>query len=484
MSAGSRWEAVIGLEVHVQLATASKLFCRCEARFGAPPNTLVCPVCTAQPGALPTLNAAAVRLGALAGLALGCKIDERLRFERKHYVYPDLPKGYQITQLARPLCSGGALRVEGDDGEVFEVSIPRAHLEEDAGKIVHPDGGDGVHVDLNRAGTPLLEIVSGPDLRSPEQALAYLKTLRRTLRDLGVSRADMEKGGFRCDVNVSLRPRGDELLGTRTETKNLNSFRFVAGAIGAEIARQTERLEAGGTVVQQTLGYDPKSGRTHPLRDKEDARDYRYLPEPDLPDYVIKREDVEALRASLPEAPEVRRARFVGEWDLPVAEAEALVAERALAEFFEAVARASERPRQSAHWVLNECLRLCKEQGVGIAELSVRPERVAELVGLVTQGLLSVAAGRVVLRALAERPEAAARQLAEELDLLQQSDGAALAKLVEQLLSAEQDLVRRYREGDTAVLDALLGSAMKAGGGKTNPSALRALLLEKLGAAD
>jgi len=485
----TRFEPVIGLEVHVQLATASKLFCRCEARFGAPPNTLVCPVCTGQPGVLPVLNRAALRLGVSAGLALGCRVDPATKFDRKNYFYPDLPKGYQISQFDRPLCRQGRLEFERP-GEAAPrvVSITRAHLEEDSGKIIHPDGLDLSLVDLNRAGVPLMEIVSGPDLRSPEEASLYLQALRRLLRYVGVSECDMEKGSFRCDANVSLRAIGTKAFGTRTEIKNLNSFRFVMQALSAEIDRQGALLERGGKVVQETMAFDPDSGRTAPMRSKEEAHDYRYFPEPDLPifevDAALAPESVESLRAALPESPTDRARRFREALGLPAHDVEALVAERSLADYFEtalAAAGAGIQPSAVAGWVQTDVLRLCNERKLPLERLAVTPQRLGGLVRLVEDGQLSTQAARQVVLAMEDRPGTPAREVAEGLDLLQLSDEAELSRIVGEVLAREDELVRRYRSGKTGVFNALLGAVMKASRGRGNPALVRAMLERRLG---
>ena len=476
----SRYEPVIGLEVHVQLGTASKMFCRCEARFGAAPNTLVCPVCAGHPGTLPVLNGEAVRLGVLAGLALSCDIDAVTRFDRKNYFYPDLPKAYQITQFDHPLCRDGVLRVEAGACEPFEVSITRAHLEEDSGKIVHPEGMDISLIDLNRAGTPLLEIVSGPDMHSAEQARAYLQELQRVLRHVGVSDADMEKGQFRCDANVSLRPIGREAFGTRTETKNLNSFGFVAGALQAEMIRQGALLDAGEEVLQLTMGFNPDTGLTHALRSKEEAHDYRYFREPDLPSFAIDPAWVQSLADELPELPGARRRRYLDELQLPPKQVEALLADKSLADWFDAAAEASGSPKQAANWLFTEVLRLVNEQKRPLHELALTPERLAGLLTLVDVGAVSVQAGRLIVTALEEQPEQDARALAEALDLLQVSDDSALAGMVDEVLTEESDLVTRYREGNTALLNALLGAVMKKSRGKANPGSARELLAARL----
>jgi aspartyl-tRNA(Asn)/glutamyl-tRNA(Gln) amidotransferase subunit B len=483
-----RREPVIGLEVHVQLATRSKLFCRCEARFGAPPNALVCPVCSGQPGTLPVLNAEALRLGILAGLALGCRIAARTKFDRKNYFYPDLPKGYQISQYDQPLCSGGELDFEAPDGrggrEERRVRLVRAHLEEDSGKIVHPDGMSLSLVDLNRAGVPLMEIVSQPDLRSPDEAAAYLQALRRTLRFAGVSECDMEKGSFRCDANVSLRPVGSTTFGTRCEIKNLNSFRFVTQALAAEIERQTALLDAGGRIVQSTLAFDPALLRTAPTRTKEEANDYRYFPEPDLPAFEVDPVLVESLRATLAgRDPASRRRRYVTELLVAPQHADALLEEPERAEYFEAAVAAAGAavPASSiASALLTDVLRLANDRRRELPELAVTPARLAELLGLQASGALSVQAMRNVIVEMEARPGVPARAVAESLDLLQVSDAGELERVVADVLREQADMVARYRAGKTGLFHALLGAVMKASGGKTNPATVRELLTRAL----
>jgi aspartyl-tRNA(Asn)/glutamyl-tRNA(Gln) amidotransferase subunit B len=481
-AAATRREPVIGLEVHVQLATRSKLFCRCEARFGAAPNTLVCPVCTAQPGTLPVLNRQALRLGVLAGLALGCEIAPRTRFDRKNYFYPDLPKGYQISQYDRPLCSGGALDFEAPDGAggrvARRVRLVRAHLEEDSGKIVHPAGMDLSLVDLNRAGVPLLEIVSAPDIRSPDEAAAYLQALRRTLRFAGVSECDMEKGSFRCDANVSLRPAGSREFGTRCEIKNLNSFRFVQQALAAEMRRQAAILDAGGRIVQSTLAFDPDRGRTAPVRTKEEANDYRYFPEPDLPEFDVDPAWIAELRQALQGRDPGRRRQAWLAQGVAAQHADALLEEPERAEYFEAArAAAPGVPAASvAGAVLVDALRLANERRLTLPELAVTPARLGQLLALATSGALSVQAMRTVIVEMEARPGESARAVAEALDLLQVSDAGRLERVVAEVLAREADMVARYRSGKTGLFNALLGSVMRASGGKANPATVRALL--------
>ncbi len=484
-----RREPVIGLEVHVQLATRSKLFCRCEARFGAPPNSLTCPVCSGQPGTLPVLNAEALRLGVLAGLALGGRIATRTKFDRKNYFYPDLPKGYQISQYDQPLCEGGELAFDAPDGRggraERRVRLVRAHLEEDSGKIVHPDGMALSLVDLNRAGVPLLEIVSQPDLRSPDEAAAWLQALRRTLRFAGVSECDMEKGSFRCDANVSLRPVGEKAFGTRCEIKNLNSFRFVTQALAAEIERQTAILDGGGRVVQSTLAFDPVRLRTAPMRTKEEAHDYRYFPEPDLPVFEVEPAWVESLRAPLAgRDPGSRRRRYVDELGVAPQHAEALLEEPERAEYFEAAvaaAGAGVPAATIASALLTDVLRIANDRRRALPDLAVTPARLAELLGLVAGGALSVQAMRSVVVEMEARPGTPARAVAEALDLLQVSEAGELERVVADVLRQEADLVARYRAGKTGLFHALLGAVMKASGGRANPATARELLTKALG---
>ena len=479
-AAAATREAVIGLEVHVQLDTVSKLFCRCRSRFGAPPNTDICPVCTGQPGSLPVLNEDALRRGVLACLALGSVVDDTTAFDRKNYAYPDLPKGYQITQVARPLGRGGRLTYHLPDGAARTLTLERLHLEEDAGKTLHPPEEAVSLVDLNRAGRPLLEVVTAPTITSPAEAVAALRALRRLLRHAGVARCDMEKGAFRCDVNVSLRG-ADGAPGTRTEVKNLNSFRFVGGALEAELTRQGALLDAGEEVRSETLGYAPDTGRTHALRDKEAGRDYRVFPEPDLPPVALDPAWVAALGETIPELPEARRARYVETLGLPPRDADALLDEPGLALLFDEAVERTGLPKPTANWTLVELRRLASERGCAVDALSLSAERLAELVTLVDAGAVSVGVARELAAALEERPELTARELAEERDLLQVTDEAALRTVVEAVVARETELVERYRGGHPGPLDALLGAALAETGGRGAPRTLRRLLEERLG---
>jgi aspartyl-tRNA(Asn)/glutamyl-tRNA(Gln) amidotransferase subunit B len=481
MSARDRYEVVIGLEVHVHLATESKLFSPAPVRYGDPPNHAVHPLDLGLPGVLPVINRRAVELGIRAALATHCKVHPRSIFARKNYFYPDLPKGYQISQYEEPLATGGFLDVDDGDASV-RIGLTRIHMEEDAGKSIHDAaiaGDDGSHVDLNRAGVPLLEIVSEPDLRSPEQASAYLKKLRALLRWAGVSDADMEKGQFRCDANVSLRPRGEAKLGTRTELKNLNSFRFVEEALHAEIERQAELLDAGGRVVQATLHYDPERRRTRPMRLKENADDYRYFPDPDLVPLVIADAQIEAVRRDLPELPEDRRARFESEYGLSAYDARLLTESRALADFFESAARASGKPKSIANWMLRDVLAQLKEREQEIDACALAPEALAQLVELVESGRVTAASARPLVAELVQRggdPEA----LVRERGLEAVSDTGLLEAAADEVIAANENVAAQVRAGEAKGLNFLMGQVMKRMQGKADPKAVREILARKL----
>jgi len=476
-----KYEPVIGLEVHAQIHTASKMFCSCpvaEDTGNLPPNSYVCPVCTAMPGVLPVINRRAVEIAMVTGLALHCAVSPLTRFARKSYFYPDLPKGYQISQyppVFAPLAVNGYLDVESEAGP-RRIRINRAHLEEDTGKLAHVDGAS--LVDFNRAGVPLLEIVSEPDLRSVEQVRDYATKLHSILVYLGVSSGDMEKGVMRFEANVSVRPAGSDLLNPRHEIKNLNSFRALARSVAYEIEEQIRTLEGGGTVTQQTMGWDEARGVTVPQRGKEYADDYRYFPEPDLPLLEISREWVEELRANLPELPEARRSRFVGDYGLSDYDAGVLVAGKAIADYYEAtVAAAAGRadPKAVANWVTGELFRLMKEAGRAIEAVPVSPQALAELIGLVEEGTINLNTGKEVLAEMAASGRSA-RRIVEERGLAQISDTAALEAIVAQIVEQHPTQVNQYLEGKEQLLGWLMGQVMKATRGKANPQAVQELL--------
>lgn len=474
------YEAVIGLEVHVQLATASKLFCSCSTTFGQAPNTNVCEVCAGMPGALPTLNRQAVHYAALVGLAVNCALNRRSVFARKNYFYPDLPAGYQISQFDLPICEHGYLDIE-IDGVGKRVGITRIHMENDAGKNIHAQGENASYVDLNRAGTPLVEIVSEPDMRSAAEAVAYLKALYGIVTYLGVCDGNMEEGSFRCDANVSLRPAGAAALGTRTELKNLNSFRNVQRAIEYEIARQQDVLDDGEKVVQETRLYDAVKNITASMRSKEEAHDYRYFPDPDLLPVEIGAEELERWRAELPELPRERARRFVRMTALPEAEAEVLAQSRALADFFEAAAQKADA-RKVANMILGPLLRECNARNASLAECAhwpMRPEALAELVRIVDQGLISAKIANDIFGELFESgamPEA----YVKEKGLAQISDSSALEAAVDAVIADNPAEVAAYKGGKTKLIGFFVGQIMRATKGKANPALVNELLNKKL----
>ncbi len=470
------WETVVGLEVHVQLLTATKMFCGCSAKFGDPPNTNVCPVCLGLPGALPVPNEQAVRLAVRAALALGCTVHPRSIFARKHYFYPDLPKGYQISQFEEPLATGGALRVVSPERGPITVRLKRLHLEEDAGKSFHDRVPGATAVDFNRSGMPLVEIVCEPDLRSPAEARAYLTTLKQVLRYLEVSDCNMEEGSLRVDANLSIRPAGSSELRTRTEVKNLNSFSGVEHALAAERARQVAATERGEAIVQTTMLFDAASGAVRPMRSKEEARDYRYFPEPDLPPLVLTEKWLAAERAALPELPAMKRERFVQQYALPPADAAVLTASRELGEYFERVVTTGVAAKDAASWVMNDLLSLSPDG----ASLPLPPERLGEVIGLVAGGKVSRQAARRVLSEMVTAPREAALAVAERLGLLQVSDAGAIDGWVRETLAAHPAEVARYRKGETKLLGFFTGQVMKRSKGKADPAAVNAALVAAL----
>jgi aspartyl-tRNA(Asn)/glutamyl-tRNA(Gln) amidotransferase subunit B len=481
------YELVIGLEVHAQLRTRSKLFSPAPVQYGAEPNHSVSPVCLALPGVLPVLNRQAVVCAVLAGLATHCTIHRRSVFARKNYFYPDLPKGYQISQFEDPIATEGwvEIAVDGPDGEVVtrRIRLTRIHMEEDAGKSIHDDavaGSDATLVDLNRAGVPLVEIVSEPDLRSSAEAGAYLRTLRSILRYIDVSDADMEKGNFRCDANISLRRRGETELGTRTELKNLNSFRFVESAIDAEARRQAEVLNAGGEVVQATMAYDADSDRTRVLRSKEDAHDYRYFPDPDLIPLVIPEEQIAELRASLPELADEKCRRFETEHGLVESDARLLSATRELGEFFEAAARDHGDARSVANWLLRDVQKALGELSLSLEDSRLTPALLAQLIRLVDEGRTTVKGANTLLPELL-RDGGDPAALVAERGLEAVSDVGVLGAAVDAVIAEHPDNVEKYRAGEQKVLNFLMGQVMRRTGGKADPAAVRELLIERLG---
>ena len=477
----TRYEPVIGLEVHAHLRTATKIFCGCRNRFGDAPNTNVCPVCLGLPGALPALNREAVSLAVRAALATQCTVHETSVFARKNYFYPDLPKGYQISQYERPLATGGHVDIPARGG-LRRVRLLRIHMEEDAGKLLHeghPWSSEKSGVDFNRSGVPLIEIVSAPDLTSAEEAHDYLTALRALLVYAGVSDGNMEEGSLRCDANVSIRPRGAETLGTRAEIKNLNSFRNVARAIQHEVARQAAVVESGGRVVQETRLWNADRGETVSMRSKEDAHDYRYFPEPDLPPLVVDERWRETVRASLPELPAQKRRRFVEEYQLPDYDAGVLTLSPEVAEYFEEVARASGSPKAASNWVMTAVLHKMKDDERPLGRSPVTPQRLAELVSLVEAGTISSTSAKDVFERMWATGEGA-RAIVEREGLAQVSDEALIQAAVDEVVAGSPDQVATYRKGKASTLGWFVGQVMRKTGGKANPQLVNALLKKAL----
>ena len=467
------FEPVIGLEIHVQMDTKTKLFCSCPVEFGAEPNSNVCPVCLGLPGSLPVINKRAVEFAIRAGLALNCQINMRSVFARKNYFYPDLPKGYQISQYEEPIAVNGWLEVGGK-----KVRIRRLHIEEDAGKNIHE--GSKTYVDLNRAGTPLMEIVTEPDIDSPQMAREFLEKLRNIMRYIGVSRADMEKGQLRCDINISIRPKGSKELGTRVEIKNVNSFRFVQKAIESEIERQIKLLLSGEKIVQETRTFDPSTGITHTMRTKEEAEDYRYFPEPDLLPLVIPPQWLEEIKANMPELPEERLERFIKELGLDQYSAKVLTDNKELGDFFEESLRYyGQDPKLTANWLLNDLLGSLSEAGKDIESSPVSPQSLAELVKLIKENVLSSKLAKEVIKEMVATGKSPS-QIVEEKGLKQISDEGQIRSMIEEVLRENSKEVERFKAGEEKIFGFLVGQVMKKAKGKANPQLVNKLLREML----
>jgi len=476
-----RFEPVIGLEIHAHLLTASKMFCGCSTQFGAEPNTHVCPVCLGLPGALPVLNRAAVDDAIRAALPLSCTVHETSIFARKNYFYPDLPKGYQISQYEQPLATAGVVELPGDKRR-RRVGITRVHLEEDAGKSLHegfPDSDRKTYVDYNRSGVPLIEIVSDPDLTSAADAADFFSRLRAMLVWLGVNDGNMEEGSLRCDANVSVRPFGAATLGTKTEVKNLNSFRFLQKALEHEIDRQIAVLREGGRVVQETRLWDAAGGRTISMRSKEEAHDYRYFPEPDLPPVAVTADRVARIRAAMPELPDARRQRFVEQYALPDYDAGQLTQARGLADYFEAAVHAGAPAKAASNWIMGELARKLKEQNADIVSAPLTPPRLAGLIALIDRGAISGPMAKDVFEKMYASDRTADAIVAAE-GLAQIDDESQIAGLVADVLARHGDAVTQYRGGKTTTFGFLVGQVMKAAAGKANPKRVNELLKRAL----
>ena len=479
-SALEKYEAVIGLEVHAQILTESKMFCRCSTNFGDSPNSNTCAVCMGMPGALPVANEKAVEYAIKASLGLNFQINGVSQFSRKNYFYPDLTKGYQITQYDKPLAEHGHLKIEMD-GEIRKIGITRLHLEEDAGKSLH-DEGDYTRVDYNRCGVPLIEIVSEPDIRSPLEAEMYLQKLRQMLVYLRVCDGNMEEGSLRCDGNLSIRPKGSTELFTKTEVKNLNSFRFIRKAMEYEFKRQVELVESGGTVSQETRLWDQSAGKTRQMRSKEEAHDYRYFPEPDLPLLHVSNEWIEKVKSNMPELPDEKIDRLERQYSIPRYDATILATERPLADYFEETAGASQDYKLASNWIMGEVLRVLKENNQSISEFAIAPKGLAELINLISAGTISGSAAKEVFAAMVEQPDKTAAQIVEEKNLSQMSDESSLRQAAIQMIRDNPKPYGQYKEGKTQTFGFFIGQLMKATKGRANPKVAQGILRELLDA--
>lgn len=472
------YEIVIGLEIHAQLLTKTKLFCNCRSKFGDAPNTNGCPVCLGLPGSLPVLNRRAVEMAVRMGLAVGCSINNRSIFARKNYFYPDLPKGYQISQYDMPICGKGELVIDVD-GVKKNIGITRIHIEEDAGKLIHDQDVDSLF-DVNRCGTPLIEIVSEPDMRSPREAYAYFAGIKQILEYLQICDCNLEEGSMRCDANISLRPKGELKLGTKTEIKNMNTLRGLEKALEYEAQRQEEVLRSGGKIIQQTYLWDPSTNRSVPMRSKEDAHDYRYFPEPDLMPLIVENSLIESIRATLPELPAVRKVRFEQQYGLTTNASEVLTVDRQIADYFEEAVKEYNDPRQVANWIMTDILRIINDQKISLSQIRITPLRLAALLKLIENGTVSAKAAKKVIDLIqAEDKEPA--EIIEQQGLKQVSDSGALESAIKQVLEQNPAEVQRFREGNKKLMSFFVGQAMKATKGAGNPKEINAILMKLLG---
>ncbi|MCD6293002.1 MAG: Asp-tRNA(Asn)/Glu-tRNA(Gln) amidotransferase subunit GatB [Deltaproteobacteria bacterium] len=475
------YEIVIGLEVHCQLLTKTKIFCGCSTHFGNPPNQNTCPVCTGMPGALPVLNRKVVDFAIRAGLATDCGITLSSLFARKNYFYPDLPKGYQISQFELPICVAGHLDIEVA-GESKRIGITRIHMEEDAGKLVHPETEHGVsYVDYNRACVPLIEIVSEPDMRSADEAVAYLKAMREIMVYIGVCDGNMEEGSFRCDANISLRRWGAPEFGIRAELKNMNSFRNVHRAIEYEVERQMDILDSGGQVIQETRLWNVDRGISMSMRGKEEAHDYRYFPDPDLLPVVVDEGWIENVRRALPELPAAKRRRFLVDYSIPLADAEVLTADQAMADYFETVVKLSSSAKAAANWIMVELMKLLNDTKTEISRCPVTPQGLAELLGLIEDGTISGKIGKQVFARMYSSAVNDPRKIVEDQGLAQMSDSGELEAMVDEIIAANGDKVKEYQQGKVKLFGFFVGQVMKKSKGQANPQMVNSLFKDKIG---
>ena len=472
------YEVIIGLEVHAELSTKTKIFCSCPTAFGAAPNTHTCPICMAMPGTLPVLNEKVVEYAVKAGLATNCEISRNSKNDRKNYFYPDLPKSYQISQFDKPLCEHGYVEIE-INGEKKKIRLTRIHIEEDAGKLNHDEFGGGSLVDLNRAGVPLIEIVSEPDLRSAEEVEQYLRKLKSILEYIEVSDCKMQEGSLRADVNVSVRKKGETKLGTRTEMKNMNSFRSIVRAIEYEVDRQIDVIENGGKIDQETLRWDDVSGKTFPMRDKEDAQDYRYFPDPDLVAIKLSEEYIENIKNSLPELPESRKERYLTEYNLSEKDARMLTASKHMSDMFEKALSICNNAKAVANWLLSDVSRILNEKELEPSQIPFTAEQLAEMIMLIDKGTISSAIGKKVLEELFENPKNP-EEIVKEKGWIQISDEGAIKEVVMNILEANPQSIADFKAGKDRALGFLVGQAMKQTKGKANPQLLNKMFLEEL----
>jgi len=472
------YETVIGLEVHAELSTDSKIFCDCSTSFGAPPNTHTCPICLGHPGVLPVVNKQAVEFAIKAALALNCEISTETKFDRKNYFYPDLPKAYQISQYDKPIGKNGWIEIEVE-GKKKKIRINRLHLEEDAGKSTHSEFGDGTLVDFNRVGVPLIEIVSEADMRSPEEARAYLEKLKAIIQYTGVSDVKMEEGSLRCDANISLRPEGQKAFGTKTELKNMNTFKGVQRALEYEVRRQTRVLKSGENVVQETLRWNEEKGITVSMRSKEEAHDYRYFPDPDLVDMIIDQDWIDRIRAELPELPDARKKRYIEQYELSDYDAEILTSSKAMADFFEATLEYTKDAKAVANWIMGDLLRHLNEEGIELEESKVNPKLLGEMVQMIEKGTISGKIGKTVFKEMLQSGKDP-QTIVKGKGLVQITDEAALAKIVQTVIENNPKSVEDYRSGKQQAIGFLVGQVMKETKGKANPQIVNKLIKEKI----